>query len=119
MNTLDTQTIMDICIKMKYPFSSEIIKKKKVWLRGFLLNPDVMKAWWGEEKVAVCWYCGEVFPETKEGYKKHPKVCSDFFGNPYQKGTRNVYKKYAYHAQQLVLLPTDSLLTYYRENKKG
>jgi hypothetical protein len=83
------QILQKMCIKMKFPFSSVIIKKDKTWLRGFLLNLEVMKAVWGEEEIEKEF---DNFELVKENVK-------------------NI--GWQYHAQQLVLLSTDEIIEYY------
>lgn len=72
-------------------------------LNTILFDHDFAKAFWGEEPLAICWYCGNSFPETREGYKKHPEICTEIFGNPWNKGTRDVLPSWQHHLQQMVL----------------
>ena len=133
MTTDDEKTLQEICgkthdtfhaVKGIYSFfvtsnpSPFSIRVWNIFLRGWLLSPEVMKAWWGEEKLKVfsCPKC-----EYWKPYSKHDEeLFCPTDGRKLVETERKIDdwdQPWCFHAQQLVLLPTDELLKYYRENK--
>ncbi len=118
MTTESKKTLQEICEKYKKTLSwrerfLDQYKNIDFWaIRGFLLEPDVMRAWWGEGKVD--YGCGLTEKQYKKEIMELPKERRINVRKWATDGTQIAWQ---YHAEELVLLPTnDDILTYYRDH---